>query len=110
MPVIKNNDPESQGINRFEVLSEAFHSATGLDEGNLMDLIRIAALFHDSARDGDITDLWDPDSARNCEKYLKEVVLPQMMGGMKRRKEQSWRVSLQRRWSLRMSLKNIKNS
>lgn len=44
-----------------------------IDSDDLLMLIRIAVLFHDSAREGDGLDLWDPQSAEACKKYLLSV-------------------------------------
>lgn len=60
-----------------EHLGERYTSA--LDEiakkfkvscNKLVKLIQIAALFHDSAREGDGMDLWDPQSADACKQFL----------------------------------------
>ncbi len=45
--------------------------AFSISNKKLIDLIKIAALFHDSARLGDGEDLWDPQSAAACKTYLK---------------------------------------
>lgn len=50
----------------FKSLSEAFE----IEEKTLIELIKIAILFHDSARKGDGQDLWDEDSADACYDYL----------------------------------------
>lgn len=41
-----------------------------ISKEELVDLLSIAVLFHDSAREGDGMDLWDPQSADACKKYL----------------------------------------
>lgn len=41
-----------------------------IDSNKLLDYIRIAALFHDAARQGDGRDVWEDDSANACKKYL----------------------------------------
>ncbi|RUR15282.1 hypothetical protein ELY21_14865 [Legionella sp. km535] len=44
-----------------------------IESDDLLMLIRIAVLFHDSAREGDGMDLWDPQSAEACKKYLLSI-------------------------------------
>lgn len=46
-----------------------------ISQDGLLDLVRIAVLFHDSARKGDGMDLWDPQSADNCSNYLAQMRL-----------------------------------
>lgn len=43
-----------------------------VDKSNLIGLIKIAVLFHDSARKGDGQDLWDIESGDACYHYLRE--------------------------------------
>lgn len=40
------------------------------DKKQLMEYIKVAALFHDCAREGDGIDVWDAKSAANCMHYL----------------------------------------
>jgi hypothetical protein len=40
------------------------------DKNQLMEYVKVAALFHDGARQGDGIDVWDAKSAINCMHYL----------------------------------------
>ena len=44
----------------------------GIEREKLIQLIKIAALFHDAGRQGDGMDLWDPVSGLACKNYLIE--------------------------------------
>jgi hypothetical protein len=39
-----------------------------------VESVRYAVAFHDSGRQGNGPDLWEPDSAKRCEDYLKRKV------------------------------------
>lgn len=43
-----------------------------IDSVDLLKLVQIAVIFHDSAREGDGMDLWDEQSAAACLSYLKK--------------------------------------
>ncbi|HRD69770.1 MAG TPA: hypothetical protein PK657_06480 [Legionella sp.] len=44
----------------------------GIEREKLIQLIKIAVLFHDAGRQGDGMDLWDPASGLACKNYLIE--------------------------------------
>lgn len=50
------------------------------DKNKLIELLKVAALFHDAAREGDGVDVWDLQSAIACKKYLIEKynVVPEL--------------------------------
>ncbi|MDP3269040.1 MAG: hypothetical protein Q8M40_08325 [Legionella sp.] len=50
-----------------------FVTKFGIKREELIQLIKIAALFHDAARQGDGMDLWDPASGLACKNYLMRV-------------------------------------
>lgn len=50
----------------------ALTSGLGLTKKDLIELVKIAVLFHDSARKGDGADLWDNESGDACYTYLTE--------------------------------------
>ncbi|MBA2651798.1 MAG: hypothetical protein H0U73_05990 [Tatlockia sp.] len=54
--------------NHFDQIAEVFE----IDPQDLLELIKIAVVFHDTARQGDGIDLWDEESADECKKYLME--------------------------------------
>ena len=46
----------------------------GLDETQVLTLIRYTALFHDSAREGESNDIWNSQSAKNCYNYFTKIM------------------------------------
>lgn len=50
----------------FQITANSFD----LDEHSLLQLIKIAVVFHDAGREGNNLDLWDEESAQACYNYL----------------------------------------
>jgi hypothetical protein len=62
----KDNQPDDFAENAIRNLEKIFD----ITEEDVLMLTKIAAFFHDSAREGDGKDYWDHRSAENCYEFL----------------------------------------
>ena len=57
-------------IPEYKEALEAIGIRYRIDKDEFLELIQAAVLFHDSARQGDGSDLWDAESAEACKQFL----------------------------------------